>query len=987
MADPMKTLWRLLWCLNLALIFIHAILTPAISFGQSSWEDKNRAGEKAFREGHLAEASRLFTQALADAQQFGTNDVRLAPIYNNLALVSLVQNDFIASESLFEKSIAVMEKQGQENPLLLPVLDNLTSLYVKQWDFGKAIQTSWRAYRIRGKKFGATSLDSADGLNKLATLYLNSVRLLPDSSRESPADLSHKSFSTPGSKADLSELSAASENAAAMDDAAKLATAEFLFNRVLNIQEKAYSEENTRLVDVLENLGEVLRAQGKTAPAEAAYTRTIAIVQKSFGPDDLRLAMPLQQLAEMKAEAGNDADAEKLYQQLVRIDEKKVSPTDPSLAPVLVGYADLLQKMNRPEEAKIMAQRAGLLAPSKAAKEVAFPSDTSVPYILRFEKSAYDQYTGFEQTCMLIRADGRVRVEEQQQERTGPAMMQELPHPDNVPTGAKPGDTFNDRSAAPHPTKVFDSSLDANAVQQLRAILSAKEIRDLQGTYPQRRENNSPNTEKISASILREDGVQNFTFPDDSARHPYDSSLKPLLKWLSSTEKHKGPAIKGAIANNCSPDAPKAEPIQFSLSKSRSTPTSPTPGSTPATAAVTALSTSPSQDTVATLKVDVKLVPVLVVVKDAQGRSVGNLRQADFQIFDQGRPQVITQFSAEHVGAPQELAPAQRGKRTEPPTTASRYTAYLFDDLNLNRTDLVRAREAADRQLASLSPSTERAAIFTTSGQRGIDFTADRAKLHEIVNHIEPRKKQKASECPTMSYDMADSIANKGDADALRVAAEDALECAFDTRNLDSIDNVKFRKTAFQMAQSAAREKVETVRIETESVLRILKELVQGMSNAPGQRTIIVVSPGFFISEDQSQVEIMDMAVRANVIVSALDPRGLIPANDVADPSIAKFDPSNPGKTAFVDSSDAHQQASLKELADATGGTFFHNGNDVDEGFKRVAAAPEYSYILAFSPQDLKPDGSFHKLKVTVNGGEKLTIQARKGYYAPHNKQ
>jgi VWFA-related protein len=971
----MKTLWRLLWCLTLALIFIHAILIPAISFGQSTWEDKNRAGEKAFREGHLADARRLFTQALTDAQQFGANDVRLVPLYNNLALVAFVQNDFITSEALFEKSIAVMEKQGQENPLLLPVLDNLTSLYVKQWAFGKAIQTSWRAYRIREKKFGATSLDAAAGLNNLATLYLDSVRLLPDSSRRSPAAPAKESLSPAGSNADLSELSAASERGAAMDDAAKLATAESLFNRVLNLQEKAYGEENTRLVDVIENLGEVLRAQGKTAAAEAAYGRTIAIVQKSFGPDDLRLAIPLQQLAELKAEDGSDADAEKLYRQVVRIDEIKGGPTDPSLAPVLIDYADLLKKMNRPEEAKIMAERASSLAPSKATKEVAFPSDSSVPYILRFEKSVYDQYTRFEQTCILIRADGRVRVEEQQQERTESPIMPELPHPDNVPTGATPGDTFNDRATASHAKKVFDTSLDANALQQLRAILSAKEIRDLQGTYPQHRENNSPNTEEISASILREEGVQNFVFPDDSARHPYDSELKPLLKWLSATEKHKGTAIRGAVANNCSPDAPKAEPMQFSLSKSRSTPTPQLPAH------------APVPEVVATLKVDVKLVPVHVVVKDARGRTVGNLSKADFQVFDQGRAQVITQFSAEHVGAPQELAPAQLGKRTEPPLAVSRYTAYLFDDLNLNRTDLVRAREAADKQLASLSPSTERAAIFTTSGQKGIDFTADRAKLHEIITHIEPRKKQKASECPTVSYDMADSIANKGDADALHVAAEDALECAFDTRNLDSIDNVKFRKTAIQMAQSAAREKVEAVRIETEAVLRILKELVQGMSKAPGQRTIIVVSPGFFVSEDQSQVEIMDMAVRANVMVSALDPRGLIPANDVTDPSMAQFDPSNPGKTAFADSSDAHQQASLQELADATGGIFVHNSNDVDEGFKRVAAAPEYSYVLAFSPQDLKPDGSFHKLKVTVNGGEKLMVQARKGYYAPRNKQ
>ena len=72
----------------------------------------------------------------------------------------------------------------------------------------------------------------------------------------------------------------------------------------------------------------------------------------------------------------------------------------------------------------------------------------------------------------------------------------------------------------------------------------------------------------------------------------------------------------------------------------------------------------------------------------------------------------------------------------------------------------------------------------------------------------------------------------------------------------------------------------------------------------------------------------------------------------------------------------------LAELADGTNGTFFHNSNDLNEGFKRVAARPEYSYLLGFSPQNLKLDGSFHKLKVTLKDS-KLALQARRGYYAP----
>src|SRR5580704_10133145 len=58
-----------------------------------------------------------------------------------------------------------------------------------------------------------------------------------------------------------------------------------------------------------------------------------------------------------------------------------------------------------------------------------------------------------------------------------------------------------------------------------------------------------------------------------------------------------------------------------------------------------------THDEPTTFKVNSKLVVVRAVVRDSQGHAVGALHQEDFQVFDKGKPQVITQFDVERPGA------------------------------------------------------------------------------------------------------------------------------------------------------------------------------------------------------------------------------------------------------------------------------------------------------------------------------------------------
>jgi hypothetical protein len=57
----------------------------------------------------------------------------------------------------------------------------------------------------------------------------------------------------------------------------------------------------------------------------------------------------------------------------------------------------------------------------------------------------------------------------------------------------------------------------------------------------------------------------------------------------------------------------------------------------------------------------------------------------------------------------------------------------------------------------------------------------------------------------------------------------------------------------------------------------------------------------------------------------------------------------------------------------------------VDEGLREAGAAPALTYLLGFSPQNLRLDGSLHTLRVSFVHKTNYKIQARHGYYAPRH--
>jgi len=396
-----------------------------------------------------------------------------------------------------------------------------------------------------------------------------------------------------------------------------------------------------------------------------------------------------------------------------------------------------------------------------------------------------------------------------------------------------------------------------------------------------------------------------------------------------------------------------------------------------------------SQDTPATFKVRVNLVLVRVVVRDSQGKIVRNLKKEDFQLFDNRKPQKISSFSVE---TPESrvvqtvAAPASDGateadvSAVQPVDLPQRFVSFVFDDVHMSTDDIAFARDSAGRFFGALKPG-DRVGIYTTSGQVTREFTQDQEALKETLLRLAPRSISihNTYDCPDIGYYQADLIVNKNDTQALALATEDTVQCQFN-------GDERMQVQAQTIAQTAAYRQVNAGDADTQYAYRHLHDIVRRLSGMPGQRVLVFVSPGFIQTTQQLEAfDLVDRATRLGVVINAIDVRGLyVPdlGGDIASPVRDSYRTAG-YKATYRVASQTVQDDVLYQFADGTGGTFYHNRNDLDEAMREAGAAPELSYLLSFSPQNLKLDGRFHALKVTLTNKEKYTVQARHGYFAP----
>jgi len=440
------------------------------------------------------------------------------------------------------------------------------------------------------------------------------------------------------------------------------------------------------------------------------------------------------------------------------------------------------------------------------------------------------------------------------------------------------------------------------------------------------------------------------------------------------------PAEKASSETKVESTPPESPADAFALAEADQSETSKLPGS----------QTEVQQDPDFRLKVQSNLVLVRVVARDGKGNPIQGLEKDDFQLLDRGKRQEIAQF--EVVNSADTLAPAAKsaGDSTTAAAAAGHpsFLVLYFDDLNISDADLMQALDAAQQYLAKHRAGNQKVAVITSSASL-TDLTDDPKKIQDALAklHASPRALSHTHDCPELSDFQAQQIVQfqyDYEIDAWKAALDEVkARCPLPAPRSAMPQS---QSPIYSMITMQARQVLAQAEILARTNLQQLEQVVSYLAQFPGQRTIVLVSPGFLSESEQAQLDrIIDHALRSQVVVSSLDPKGLALLMRDVDITRSYVPTANSGAIGATRNVDFMREAAatdvLMEVAEGTGGKFFHNDNDLEAGFAAVSGSPVY-YILAFVPKDF--DGTFHKLEVKLTR-TKGSVQARRGYFAVQN--
>lgn len=370
-----------------------------------------------------------------------------------------------------------------------------------------------------------------------------------------------------------------------------------------------------------------------------------------------------------------------------------------------------------------------------------------------------------------------------------------------------------------------------------------------------------------------------------------------------------------------------------------------------------------------------------VMVFDAQGKFVDNLKREDFELRVDGKPTPITFFERVEAGAGDEEAQWLRVReRPTPtkdpvPTTYGRKVLFFVDDIHLSQTSIVQARDLIQKYVDYEHTENDEVQIVSASGRVGFfqQLTDNKIVLRKATERLTYYQRTgRDYDNPPMSSYQAFQI-ERGDTDTLEYFVDEMLKRnRFLTRRV-ATDLVRAR------AANAMRQTTQWV-LKT---LGALDQTIREAANLPGRKLLFFISDGFLVNSNYTDMSnairsLGSNAARAGVVIYSIDARGLaVPlVNDGtgSDPSGRLLRASQGEVFAFQDP--------LNALAQDSGGRALFNNNDLFTAVENGLKETSFYYLLGWTPErtDDNPN-KFRRLELAVIGRPDLTVRVRKGSF------
>lgn len=397
-------------------------------------------------------------------------------------------------------------------------------------------------------------------------------------------------------------------------------------------------------------------------------------------------------------------------------------------------------------------------------------------------------------------------------------------------------------------------------------------------------------------------------------------------------------------------------------------------------AAQTPTPTPPEETDV--VKISTTLIQLDVTVTDKKGNVIRDLKPEDFEIYENGKKQDISNFSFISASQPEVEKENRAEKNATPippkavrPEQIRRTIALVVDDLTLSFASVEWVRQALKKFVNEQMQEGDLVAIIRTGAGIGAlqQFTNDKRQLLAAIERV---RFNLGGTAKIGVFSPIEPTLNEQPGD------EDS-ETQEESRNAEREIN-ELRESVF-----------------ASGTLGAVNFIIRGMQELPGRKSIMLLSDGFSLfTRDENGFpqgsrilnqlrRLTDQANRASVVIYTIDARGLVTTGFTAEDDLGSLNAAQFERRLSDRRSELFDtQEGLNYLAEQTGGFAVINNNDISGGIRKVLNDQSY-YLIGYQPDDDTFDVKtrrYNKLAIKVKR-DGVRVRYRSGFFGVSDEQ